>query len=78
MLPKGRAHSRYLRVRLAWAAITRSKATGFVQLEDENDGSTWVLFDSAEALMGSFGSDAARKIESSLDQKLIKLVEAAI
>jgi hypothetical protein len=47
-------------------------------LEDENDGSTWVLFDSAEALMGSFASDAARKIGSSLDQKLIELVEAAI
>jgi hypothetical protein len=48
-------------------------------LEDEKDGSTWVLFDSAEALMGSFDSEAARKIGSSLDQKITKqLVTAAI
>ena len=47
-------------------------------LEDEKDGSTWVMFDSAETLMGSFGPEAARKIGNSLDQKIIKLVEAAI
>jgi len=47
-------------------------------LEDEKDGSTWVMFDSAEGLMGSFGSEAARKIGNSLDQRIIKLVEAAL
>jgi uncharacterized protein (DUF302 family) len=47
-------------------------------LEDEKDGSTWVMFDSAEGLMGSFGAEGARKIGSSLDQKIMKLVEAAI
>jgi uncharacterized protein (DUF302 family) len=47
-------------------------------LENEDDGTTTVLFDSAESLMGSFGSDAAREIGSSLDKKLVKLVEEAL
>jgi uncharacterized protein (DUF302 family) len=47
-------------------------------LEDGKDGSTWVLFDSPESLMGSFGSAAARKIGSSLDKKLVKLVEEVL
>jgi uncharacterized protein (DUF302 family) len=47
-------------------------------LEDESDGSTWVLYDSPESLMGSFGSAAAQKIGSSLNQKLITLVEGAL
>jgi uncharacterized protein (DUF302 family) len=47
-------------------------------LEDEKDGSTWVLYDNPESLMGSFGSPAARKIGSSLNQKIIKLVEEAL
>jgi uncharacterized protein (DUF302 family) len=47
-------------------------------LENGDDGSTTILFDSAESLMGSFGSDAARKIGASLDQKLVKLVEEAL
>jgi len=47
-------------------------------MEDETDGSTWVLFDSAESLMGSFGSAAARSIGNSLDKKIVKLVEQAV
>jgi hypothetical protein len=47
-------------------------------LEDEKDGSTWVLYDNPESLMGSFGSSAAKKIGSSLNQKIIKLVEEAL
>jgi uncharacterized protein (DUF302 family) len=47
-------------------------------LEDEKDGSTWVLFDSPESLMGSFGSAAARKIGNSLDKRLVKLVEEVL
>jgi uncharacterized protein (DUF302 family) len=47
-------------------------------MQDETDGSTWVLFDSAESLMGSFGSAAARKIGNSLDKKIVKLVEQAV
>jgi uncharacterized protein (DUF302 family) len=47
-------------------------------LQDEKDGSTWILYDNPESLMGSFGSAAARKIGSSLNQRLTKLVEAAL
>lgn len=47
-------------------------------LENEKDGSTSVMFDSPESLMGSFGSDAARKIGDSLDQKMVELVEQVL
>jgi uncharacterized protein (DUF302 family) len=47
-------------------------------LQDEKDGSTWILYDNPESLMGSFGSAAARKIGSSLNQRLTKLIEAAL
>ena len=47
-------------------------------LEDEKDGSTWILYDNPESLMGSFDSSAAKKIGSSLNQKIIKLVEEAL
>lgn len=47
-------------------------------LEDEKDGSTWVLYDNPKSLMGSFNSSAAKKIGSSLNQKIIKLVEEAV
>ena len=47
-------------------------------LEDEKDGSTWVLYDNPESLMGSFGSAAARNIGRSLNERLTRLVEAAV
>ena len=47
-------------------------------MQDEKDGSTWILYDNPESLMGSFESAAARKIGNSLNQKIIKLVEQAI
>jgi uncharacterized protein (DUF302 family) len=47
-------------------------------IENEEDGSTSILFDSAESLMGSFGSDVAREIGRSLDQKLVGAAEQAV
>ena len=47
-------------------------------LQDESDGSTWVLSDDPENLMGSFDSAAAQKIGNSLNQRIAKLLEAAI
>jgi uncharacterized protein (DUF302 family) len=47
-------------------------------MEDESDGSTWVLFDSPESLMGSFGSAAAQKIGTSLNQRIATLIESAV
>lgn len=44
-------------------------------LEDKNKSTTHVLFDSPESLMGSFGSEVARKIGQTLNQRIIKLVE---
>jgi hypothetical protein len=43
--------------------------------EDIKEGSTHIIFDSPESLMGSFGSEAARKIGRMLDERLVKLVE---
>lgn len=47
-------------------------------LENEKDGSTSVMFDSPKSLLGSFGSDAARKIGDSLDQRMVELVEQVL
>jgi uncharacterized protein (DUF302 family) len=47
-------------------------------LEDEKDGSTWVLYDNPESLMGSFGSAAAQKIGSSLNKRIAGLIESAV
>ena len=47
-------------------------------LQDESDGSTWVLYDNPENLMGSFDSAAAQRIGNSLNQRIAKLLEAAI
>jgi uncharacterized protein (DUF302 family) len=45
---------------------------------DMEEGLTHVIFDSPESLMGSFGSETARKIGSSLNERLVKLVEQAL
>ena len=44
-------------------------------IEDEERGGTSIIFDSPEALMGSFGSDMARTIGRMLDQRITKLIE---
>ena len=46
--------------------------------EDTEEGLTHVIFDSPESLMGSFGSETARKIGNSLNERLVKLVEQAL
>ena len=48
---------------------------GLATLEDKDNGVTRIIFDSPESPMGSFGSDAARKIGRVLDQRITKLIE---